>query len=255
MLSYALLTVLAVAGASLASVVRTPPPPGEKHASNRVIPDDELFSTQVSLQYRRHHTCGASILNSEWVMTGAQCVGSFSMSDLSILAGSDRLDIGGSVHQLKRVIMHPDFSFLTARNDIAVLQVSPPLSIDETRRVIKLPGRGQLIATNSTATFVGWGQSMVGDKMKKISVSVMDQEQCVKVYSEFFYRVSDSQVCINIPEGRKDKCYGDAGHPLFVDDVVVGLASWSDGCPVSGTPSVFTRVSSYRSWIKEQTGV
>jgi len=48
---------------------------------------------------------------------------------------------------------------------------------------------------------------------------------------------------------------GDSGGPLFVDGTVVGLVSWAYGCAVQGYPTVYTRVSAYRDWIREQTGV
>jgi secreted trypsin-like serine protease len=48
---------------------------------------------------------------------------------------------------------------------------------------------------------------------------------------------------------------GDSGGPLLVNRTVVGLVSWAYGCAVPGYPTVYTRVSAYRQWIREKTGV
>lgn len=49
---------------------------------------------------------------------------------------------------------------------------------------------------------------------------------------------------------------GDSGGPLTVDEVQVGIVSWSvKPCAVARFPGVFTQVSFYRDWIKEHTGV
>jgi secreted trypsin-like serine protease len=48
---------------------------------------------------------------------------------------------------------------------------------------------------------------------------------------------------------------GDIGGPLFVDGIVVGLVSWSNGCATPGYPTVHTRVAHYRDWINQLTGV
>ncbi|XP_049957769.1 mite allergen Eur m 3-like [Schistocerca serialis cubense] len=44
---------------------------------------------------------------------------------------------------------------------------------------------------------------------------------------------------------------GDSGGPLFVDDVLVGLTSFSYGCARRNFPAVFTRVASYVDWIMQ----
>ena len=44
---------------------------------------------------------------------------------------------------------------------------------------------------------------------------------------------------------------GDSGGPLTVGGKLVGIVSWSIGCGESEYPGVYTRVSKYIDWIKE----
>lgn len=49
---------------------------------------------------------------------------------------------------------------------------------------------------------------------------------------------------------------GDSGGPLIWNGVEVGLVSWSvKPCAVYPYPGVYTQVSYYREWIRQQTGV
>ncbi|MBN3295442.1 KLKB1 protein, partial [Amia calva] len=53
---------------------------------------------------------------------------------------------------------------------------------------------------------------------------------------------------------------GDSGGPLVCRKtgqpwVLAGLTSFGAGCALKDYPGVFTRVSSYRDWIKEHSGV
>lgn len=50
----------------------------------------------------------------------------------------------------------------------------------------------------------------------------------------------------------KGQCSGDSGGPLFVDEIQVGIVSWSmKPCAIAPYPGVFTGVGFYVDWINE----
>ena len=77
-------------------------------------------------------------------------------------------------------------------------------------------------------------------------------KKCLKIYEK---KITDSHVCaasLSIPS--TNVCGGDSGGPLVVDKdnsaVVYGISSWKRGYCGTSYGAVFTRVSSYLSWIK-----
>ncbi len=75
-----------------------------------------------------------------------------------------------------------------------------------------------------------------------------------------------NMLCAGTETGARDACNGDSGGPLFVgqgDDLTqVGIVSWGDGpldsevaCGHKNAFGVYTRVSRYRDWIREHTGL
>ena len=48
---------------------------------------------------------------------------------------------------------------------------------------------------------------------------------------------------------------GDSGGPLSIDGTVYGLTSFGSSKCAAGHPSAFTRVSEFREWIRNHSGI
>ncbi len=87
----------------------------------------------VSLtQYSNHtHFCGGSILSSSWILTAAHCVSNQHASDIMIHAGSTNLQYSSQKRQVAKIFSHPAFDPYTYENDIALIQLSSPLDMND----------------------------------------------------------------------------------------------------------------------------
>ncbi|SPP80907.1 blast:Serine proteases 1/2 [Drosophila guanche] len=76
--------------------------------------------------------------------------------------------------------------------------------------------------------------------------------ECSRTWS-----LHDNMICINT-NGGKSTCGGDSGGPLVTHDGnrLVGVTSFGSaaGCQ-SGAPAVFSRVTGYLDWIRDNTGI
>ena len=75
---------------------------------------------------------------------------------------------------------------------------------------------------------------------------IQNLAQCKQVHRN----VIDSHICTFTKYGE-GACNGDSGGPLVVNGVQVGVVSFGIPCGV-GKPDVYTRVSSFGPWIRQQ---
>ncbi|CAF4263140.1 unnamed protein product, partial [Rotaria socialis] len=224
---------------------------------------DYAWGWIVSLQRSLSHSCGASLLTSEYAVTAAHCVYDVSdISILSILAGTNYLYYP-SVTTIQRravtgVIIHPDFNSVTITNDIAILQFDP-LNVSSSSKLafICLPKQNQdPFQTNSALVAIGWGTT---SQYSKTPSSYL-QQVTVQAFSSRSTWCQQSGIantavsfCAGIIDGGKDTCRGDSGGPLmaFVNNtwVLAGLTSFGYGCAQAGYPGVYARVSAFISFI------
>lgn len=86
--------------------------------------------------------------------------------------------------------------------------------------------------------------------MYTVKLPIVNQEKCVTAYEDYNTSVTTNMICAGLFEtGGVGSCDHDTGGPLVVDGILVGITSWSYGCARPKFPSVFTKVSMYRSWI------
>ncbi|CAF3793714.1 unnamed protein product [Rotaria socialis] len=224
---------------------------------------DYAWGWIVSLQRSLSHSCGASLLTSEYAVTAAHCVYDVSdISILSILAGTNYLYYP-SVTTIQRravtgVIIHPDFNSVTITNDIAILQFDP-LNVSSSSKLafICLPKQNQdPFQTNSALVAIGWGTTSQYSKtpssyLQQVTVQAFSSRStwCQQL------GIANTAVsfCAGIIDGGKDTCRGDSGGPLmaFVNNtwVLAGLTSFGYGCAQAGYPGVYARVSAFISFI------
>ncbi|CAF2528240.1 unnamed protein product [Rotaria sp. Silwood2] len=223
---------------------------------------DYAWGWIVSLQFFGEHQCGASLLTPEYAVTSAHCADGLMnyIYLFSILAGTNYLD-DASISTIQRrsiisITMHPKYDPVTIENDIAILKFSP-LTIYSNSKItfICLPKEYEdPFQTNNNLVAIGWGY--LWEDLQYLSNSL--QQVTVQAYSSTSNECQQSgmtnplvQFCAGTMAG--DTCQGDSGGPLmaFVNNrwVLAGITSRGNGCARVGYPGVYTRVSSFISFI------
>ncbi len=77
--------------------------------------------------------------------------------------------------------------------------------------------------------------------------------------------LTGNMICAGVENGARDACNGDSGGPLFVnpgDPVQVGIVSWGEGpmdagaaCGHKDAYGIYTRLSHYTGWVRQQMGM
>ncbi|XP_060890426.1 suppressor of tumorigenicity 14 protein homolog isoform X2 [Labrus mixtus] len=226
---------------------------------------------QVSLHIKgQGHTCGASVLSNRWLMTAAHCVQDNGPNKYSQATQWEAL-LGLHVQSqtsewtvrrnIQRIIAHPDYNFLTYDNDIALMELDSNVTLNQNIWPICLPSPTYDFPVGLAAWITGWGATREGGLAAKIlqkaEVRIINSTVCKSLMKD---DVTDRMLCAGILKGGVDACQGDSGGPLSVTGpsgrvFIAGVVSWGDGCARRNKPGVYTRVTKYRSWIKEKSGV
>ncbi|KAM7012893.1 serine protease 57-like [Tautogolabrus adspersus] len=202
----------------------------------------------ASLQVRGQHFCGGALVKEDFVLTAAHCLINV---PFTVVLGVDSLSGAESTKQEFRVarsIPHPNYD--GHENDIMLLKLSGSAGLTEAVQLIP-PKRGRL--TNMQCITAGWGD--IGDnntlatRLQEVNVTLLSRRTCQRRWGAV--PITSSMVCGTGARVLQGFCSGDSGGPLVCDGGAAGVVSFSGrrcGDPV--TPDVYTRVSSFRGWIR-----
>nr|XP_028596396.1 chymotrypsin-like elastase family member 2A [Podarcis muralis] len=262
-----LFTALALASGAFSCGV-----PSYKPKASRIVGGEDAnpysWPWQASLQYssssgKWHHTCGGSLIATNWVMTAAHCISSSRTYRVYLgkhsLSASEKGSIAVSP---EKIIIHPkwDSSSVSSGNDIALIKLSKHVTLSDKIQLVCLPKANSILASNSPCYATGWGRLQTDgaspDILQQGRLLVVDYATCSKS-SWWGSSVKSSMVCAG-GDGVISSCKGDSGGPLNCKPSsgkweVHGIGSFvsSSGCNTYHKPTVFTRVSAFNDWIAQ----
>ncbi|XP_054154685.1 trypsin Blo t 3-like [Oppia nitens] len=213
---------------------------------------------QCSLR-RSSHSCGASIISDEWVVTAAHCIDGSSPSSLSLRCGTELHASGGVDFTVAELIPHESYDSWALDYDVGLIRINGRFSLGSGNvNKIELTGDNDQLPAKDKVTVTGWGAIREGGalpaRLQTVDVPVVANDVCKQKY-DGFNDITDRMFCAGVDEGGLDSCQGDSGGPVKHQGKLVGAVSWGYGCARPNYPGVYTRLSTLRAWIKGKTSI
>lgn len=213
------------------------------------------------------HSCGGSLLSNTRTLSAAHCVDGANAVILRVIAGlHDRSNTAGTqTANAQRYVMHERYNNAEATysNDIAIIHLTTAITTGANIQFARLPANNNDDFAGAACVASGWGRTsnsnVLPDLLQKASVSVLSLAQCNQQMSGVGAALWANHVCIydTAGNGVAGACNGDSGGPLNCPEgperVVAGIASFVVSSILGNCrpdfPSVYTRTSTYLTWI------
>lgn len=225
------------------------------------VPGEHPYA--VSYRYYDKHNCGGSIIGEDWILSAAHCIHEDYNYVSNILFGTIKVENGlhpqENMRNISKTLRHPLYQPYEGHpNDIGLLKLELSIKFNWFAQPVELPNQDAPTPVWASATLLGWGypkdNTSVTELLQEVNVYVYPDDICKEVHGKNL--TTAVHICAGVPEGGKGQCSGDSGGPLTINKVQVGIVSWSvKPCAIKGYPGVLTRVSSFRYWITEITGI
>jgi secreted trypsin-like serine protease len=228
-----------------------------------------LVTASVADNYNAQF-CGGSLLSSTTVATAAHCVPGLAPSAVQVLAGVGSLSESTTRIGVSAIVSHPSYNAGTSENDVAILTLQTPVSLDGvSRAAIALPPPGPSSTSwppAGTSAFVtGWGNTSTSGsayptQLQGVTVRVLTDPSTASCgsYPDPSGNAYDAttMLCAADTDPARDSCQGDSGGPLAIERsgtwTLAGVVSWGYGCANPAYPGVYARVTTYRDWLLGQ---
>ncbi|XP_075983880.1 trypsin 5G1-like [Anticarsia gemmatalis] len=195
------------------------------------------------------HWCGSSIIHEQFVLTAAHCI--VPNRNYSVLVGTDKVDKGGKLYDVEKILIHEMYSNKTNDYDICILKLNETVTFGPTVNKISIGDSKVKLKKGKLLSTTGWGYTQpknatISENLRQVQVPVVPKFSCQISYLKKL-KITPRMLCAG--GHGKDSCLGDSGGPLTWNDQQVGVTSFGLGCGVY--PGVYTKLSIMIPWINQ----
>ncbi|CAO2591055.1 Granzyme B(G,H) [Lemmus lemmus] len=199
----------------------------------------------------RSDGCGGFLVKDNFVLTAAHCMG----SSMKVILGAHNIRFKEKTWQIIPVaqpIPHPDYNqSLDNSSDIMLLKLERKAKRTRAVKPLNLPRSNVHVKPGDVCYVAGWGRlapmGKLSDTLQEVELTVQKDQECEARFPHLYKKTI--QICVGDPKINHSASPGDSGGPLVCKKEAVGIVSF--GHPDDSAPRVFTRVSSFLSWIKK----
>ncbi|MET8545122.1 serine protease [Kitasatospora sp. NPDC004799] len=209
-------------------------------------------------------SCGATLIDRQWVLTAAHCVVGDPDTELTLKGtvriGSAHRDSGGTVRAVDRVVVHPGFAFGDGttgpnRNDLALVHLDRPAP-QQPIRIADHPGTPgtptRLLGFGTVVDTHDYQRMVFPDRLQELPTRIGTPADCAPGWAD------PTRLCTLSRVPQAMACFGDSGGPQIQRGrggrwELIGTTSGpgAPGVPCAGGPGLYTDVAAHAPWIRD----
>ncbi|PIO16109.1 hypothetical protein AB205_0161840, partial [Aquarana catesbeiana] len=159
---------------------------------------------QVSLN-SGYHFCGGSLLNSLWVVSAAHCY----KASMQVRLGEHNIAVSEGTEQFinsAKVIRHASYNSRTTDNDIMLVKLASPATLNSYVKTVPLPSG--CAGAGTSCVISGWGNTLssgtnMPNLLQCVNAPILTTAQCSNAYPG---QITSNMICVGYLEGGRDSC-------------------------------------------------